>query len=41
MLLDVCADGLDGNGFGDDVKARPLALLGRVERSVEQGVHER
>lgn len=27
-LLDVGADGLDGNGLGNDVEARSLALLG-------------
>lgn len=41
MLLNVCADGLNGNGFGDDVEARSLALSRRVERSVEQSVDQR
>ena len=39
-LLDIGADGLDGDRLGDDVEAGSLALLGRVERGVEQGVHE-
>ena len=39
-LLDVCADRLDGNGLGNDVEARALALLRRVQRGVEQSIDE-
>lgn len=39
-LLNVGADGLNGDGLGNDVKARALALLGRVERGVEEGVNQ-
>lgn len=37
-LLDICADGLDGDSLGEDVETGSLALLGRVKRSVEQSV---
>ena len=37
-LLNVGADGLDGNGLGNNVEARALALLGGVERGVEESV---
>jgi hypothetical protein len=37
-LLDIRADGLDGNSLGNDVQARSLALLGRVKGSVEESV---
>lgn len=37
-FLDICADGLDGDSLGEDVETGPLALLGRVEGSVEQSV---
>lgn len=40
-LLDICADGLDSHGLGNDVEARLLALLGRVEGSIEESVDER
>lgn len=39
-LLNVGADGLDGDSLGDDVEAGSLALLGGVQRSVEEGVHK-
>lgn len=39
-LLDIGADGLDSDSLGNDVEARPLALLGRVERGVEEGVDQ-
>ena len=39
-LLNVGADGLNGDGLGNDVQARALALLGRVERGVEEGVNQ-
>lgn len=39
-LLDICADGLDGDSLGEDVETGPLALLGRVEGSVEQSVNK-
>lgn len=39
-LLDVGADGLDSDGLGENIEARSLALLGRVQRSVEKGVHQ-
>lgn len=37
-LLDIRADGLDGDSLGKDVESGPLALLGRVQRGVEQRV---
>lgn len=37
-FLDICADGLDGDSLGENVETWPLALLGRVERGVEQSV---
>lgn len=40
VLLDIGADGLDGHSLGDDVVARGSALLGGVERGVEQCVDE-
>jgi hypothetical protein len=40
-LLNVCADGLDGNRLGNDVEAGFLALLGWVQRGVEEGVDKR
>lgn len=39
-LLNVSADGLDGDSLGNDVEARALALLGRVKRGVEQSVDQ-
>lgn len=39
-LLNVGADGLDGNGLGNDVQGRALALLGGVQGGVEEGVDE-
>lgn len=39
-LLDIGTDGLDGDSLGDDVQARRLALLGRVQRGVEKSVDE-
>lgn len=39
-LLDIGADGLNGNSLGNDVEAGLLALLGGVERGVEEGVDE-
>lgn len=39
-LLDVCTDRLNSNGLGNDVQARSLALLGRVQGSVEQSVDQ-
>lgn len=39
-LLNVGADGLDGNGLGNDVEARSLALLGGVQGGVEECVYE-
>jgi hypothetical protein len=40
VLLDVCADRLNGYGLGN-IETRGLALLGRVEGRVEEGVHQR
>jgi len=37
-LLNVGADGLDGNSLRNNVEARALALLGGVERGVEESV---
>lgn len=37
-LFNIGTDGLDGNSLGNDVQGRLLALLGGVERGVEQGV---
>jgi hypothetical protein len=37
-LLNVGADGLDSDGLGNDVKAGSLALLGRVQGGVEEGI---
>ena len=34
-FLDICADGLDGDSLGEDVQTWSLALLRRVEGSVE------
>lgn len=39
-FLDIGADGLDGDGLGDDLEAGSLALLGRVEVGVEESVDE-
>lgn len=39
-LLNVGADGLDGNGLGNDVQGRAFALLGGVQGGVEEGVDE-
>lgn len=39
-LLNIGADGLNLNSLGNDVQARALALSGRVQRSVEEGVDE-
>lgn len=39
-LLDVGADGLNGDSLGENIKARSLTLLGRVQRSVEERVHK-
>lgn len=39
-FFNVGADGLNGNGLGNDVEARALALLGRVQGGVEEGVDE-
>lgn len=39
-LLDVGADGLNGDGLGENIEARSLALLGRVQRGVEERVHK-
>jgi hypothetical protein len=38
VLLDVGAGGLDGDGLGDDVGVGASALLGRVQRGIEQSV---
>ena len=40
VLLNVCTDGLDGNGGGSEVEAGLFLLLGWVEGSVEQCVDE-
>ena len=40
-LLNVGAEGLNLDGLGDDVEGGLLLLLGRVKRSVEEGVHKR
>lgn len=40
-LLNVGADGLDGDRLGNDVKARALALLGGVQGGVEERVDKR
>lgn len=40
ILLNVRADGLDGDGLGNDVEAWWLAFLWRVQGSVEKSVHE-
>jgi hypothetical protein len=40
VLLDISADGLDVDSFGCEIEGRLLALLGRVERGVEQGVDQ-
>jgi hypothetical protein len=37
-LLDIGADGLDGDGLRNNVQAWSLALLGRVQRGVEESV---
>lgn len=39
-FLNIGADGLDLDGLGDNIKARTLALSGRVERGVEERVHQ-
>lgn len=41
ILLNVGADGLDGNSAGSKVEAGLLGLLWWVERRVEECVHER
>ena len=40
VLLNIGADCLDVDGLGCEVEGRLLALLGRVERGVEQGVDQ-
>lgn len=40
VLLDVGADRLDGDCLGNDVERRTLALLGGVQRRVEEGVDQ-
>ena len=40
-FLDVGADGLDRDGLGYYVKARPLPVLGRIQGSVEESVDKR
>lgn len=37
-LLDIRTDGLDSDSLGENVETRSLALLGRVQRGVEQRV---
>lgn len=39
-LLDISADGLNGHSLGEDVEARALALLGWVQRCVEECVDQ-
>ena len=39
-LLNIGTDGLNSNGLGDDIGARTLALLGWVQRGVEESVDE-
>lgn len=39
-LLNIGADGLDGDSLGDNVQAGRLALLGRVQGGVEQSVDQ-
>lgn len=38
ILLNVGADGLDGNGLWDDIETGAFAFLWRVEGGVEEGV---
>lgn len=40
VLLNICADRLDGNGLWDDVETGTLAFSGRIKGGVEQGVDE-
>jgi hypothetical protein len=40
VLLDVCTDGLDGDGLWDDVEAGAFALTGRIEGGVEESVDQ-
>lgn len=40
ILLDISAGRLDRDGLGDDIGIGARALLGRIERGVEQGVDE-
>ena len=40
VFFNIGADPLDRHGLGDDVVARSLALLGRVQRSVEESVDQ-
>ena len=40
VLLDVCADGLNGDSCGGEVEAGLFLLLGWVKRGVEKGVDE-
>lgn len=37
-FLNICANGLDGDSLGEDVETGSLALLGRVQGSVEESV---
>lgn len=39
-FLNIGADGLDGDGLGNDLEAGALALLGRVQVGVEESVDE-
>lgn len=40
VLFDIGADGLDVDSLGVEVERRLLALLGRVERGIEEGVDQ-
>ena len=40
-FLDIGTDGLDRDGLGYYVKARPLAVLGRIQRGVEESIDKR
>lgn len=39
-FLNICADGLNSDSLGQDIKAGSLALLGGVQRSVEERVYQ-
>lgn len=39
-FLDIGTDGLNSDSLGDNVEARSLALLGRVQRRVEESVYQ-